>query len=63
MVTTTKKKAVKKKAVKKKAIKVNAKNAVVANKVSLTMGQAQTIANFYAKAGKKVPAFLAKKLA
>ena len=56
MVTKTKKKAV------KKATKVSA-NVAVVNRVSLTMGQANTIANFYAKSGKKVPAFLAKKLA
>jgi len=57
MVTKKKKKAV------KKATKVNANNAAVVSRVTLTMGQANTIANFYAKAGKKVPAFLAKKLA
>jgi len=55
MVTKTGKKAV------KKATKVNATK-LAAARVSLTMGQALSIANFYDKAGKKVPAFLAKKL-
>lgn len=58
MVTTTKKKVVKKKATVKKTNPTTTVN----NRVSLTMGQAQTIANFYNKVGKKVPAFLAKKL-
>lgn len=54
MVTNTKKKVVKKKAT------------VVTNtndKVAFTRKQVETIANFYTKNGKKLPAFLAKKVA
>lgn len=57
MTTNTKVKKVTKKVTKKVATKN-----VETNRVSLTMGQAITLANFYTKMGKKVPAFLAKKL-
>ena len=52
--TTTKKVTVRKKTTKKVA--------AVTPRVSITKGQAQTIANFYSKNGKKAPAFLLKSL-
>ena len=58
MVTSVKKTS--KKKVTKKATKVNSLGKT--NLVSMTLGQANTIASFYTKQGKNVPAFLVKKL-
>ena len=48
-----------KKTVKKKATRAAT---TTVNRVTLTNGQLNTIANFYTKKGVKVPAFIAKKL-
>lgn len=55
MVTKTTKKVVRKKAV------TNNSNSIT-DKVTLTRKQIETIAAFYTKNSKKLPAFLAKKL-
>jgi len=58
MVTKTVNK--KAKAVKKKAVKAAPKKVV--DRVSITKGQLNTIVLHYQKTGKKVPAFLTKKM-
>lgn len=60
MVTKVLKKA--KKVAKKKAT-ITGKNAAISTNVVMTRKQAETVAAFYHKQGKKLPAFLAKKLA